>query len=157
MFFVVGVQADGCFSALGFAVLNQIGADFVVNFFKTAAFKDAAVASPRDKLAVYLFKAVAFALTVAYVFFVFFNEIVGADAVEVAVLLGIFPGCLFEAFRVEFVTVLRLHFGGFLLNFVVKGFDFRFDFVFRPGFFFFFDIFAVVHGSSFLIKIYGKV
>ena len=93
MFFVVGVQADGCFSALGFAVLNQIGADFVVNFFKTAAFKDAAVASPRDKLAVYLFKAVAFALTVAYVFFVFFNEIVGADAVEVAVLLGIFPGC----------------------------------------------------------------
>lgn len=115
------------------------------------------VASPRDKLAVYLFKAVAFALTVAYVFFVFFNEIVGADAVEVAVLLGIFPGCRFEAFRVEFVTVLRLHFGGFLLNFVVKGFDFRFDFVFRPGFFFFFDIFAVVHGSSFLIKIYGKV
>ena len=94
MFFVVGVQADGCFSALGFAVLNQIGADFVVNFFKIAAFKDAAVASPRDKLAVYLFKAVAFALTVAYVFFVFFNEIVGADAVEVAVLLGIFPGCL---------------------------------------------------------------
>lgn len=101
MFFVVGVQADGCFSALGFAVLNQIGADFVVNFFKIAAFKDAAVASPRDKLAVYLFKAVAFALTVAYVFFVFFNEIVGADAVEVAVLLGIFPGCRFEALNLS--------------------------------------------------------